>query len=539
MEDIMAKDWTMWRAGELEFTGTIEYENPYVEGELTVIFRSPAGVRQSVKGFWDGRSSWRVRFAPNEPGKWYWWSTSEDMNNEGLYGKSGRFNVRPVADHASGPGRHGFLQLHPSGRRFVHADGTPFFWLGDTVWSVSANATRAEWLEYLEVRAEQGFTIAQINSLPQWDASVCAQRKPFAGTGDAARQTYNFSRPLPEYFRVLDDMVEAAFDHGILCAIVVLWFNYVGGTNQDWTTELERYAISLQSARRYGEYLAARYSAYGAIWLISGDTDAPVPEADRVYDAAARGVMEGASVRPLLTAHLHGGIATPAAWNEKSWLDFHMFQSCHFRDSVERAERYAATDRAFLPVRPVLNGEPVYDTIRFMDEGNTGNERADREFVRRVAWVSILSGAASGITYGAHGLWPWHRMNEPYRQAHYGMPIPWREALDLPSSGDMAILKRILTGLLWSDLEPETGIVPHIPGSEMVSARSPEGVVIAYFPNRPESELRLLTPVGSARWFCPTTGQSSAVMGEFGAPVAAISRCPYEGDALLVLTVVV
>jgi len=531
----VTKEWNVWKAGELEFTSAVEYRNPYLEGELTVMFRSPSGMNRRVKGFWDGGSRWLVRFAPDEEGIWSWWSVSSDMTNDGLYGRSGRFNVQPVSDQSSGPARHGFLRLHQSGRRFVHADGTPFFWLGDTVWSVSANATISEWLEYLKVRAEQGYTIAQINSMPQWDASVCIQRKPFVGVVNGNRQTYDFSQPFPEYFQTLDNMVEAAFEHGILCAIVVLWFNYVEGTNLDWKVDLERHAIGAQLARRYGEYLAARYSAYGAIWLISGDTDAPVSVADPVYDAAARGVLEGASGAPLLTAHLHGGIATPESWNEKGWLGFHMFQSCHFRDSVERAVKYAASDRAFLPARPVLNGEPVYDSIRFLDQGNSVNERAGREFVRHVAWVSILSGAAAGITYGAHGLWPWHRTNEPYRQVNYGLPLSWREALDLPSGEDMGILKRILTDFRWSDLKPETEIVQFIPDSGMVSARSPEGVVVVYFPDAPKEAIKLTIAVESARWFCPETGQSSSAVREIGPPIVEIPAYPNEGDAVLIL----
>ncbi|WP_309122139.1 DUF4038 domain-containing protein [Paenibacillus sp.] len=62
--------------------------------------------------------------------------------------------------------RHGFVGVHKSGRAFAHADGTPFFWLGDTVWSAPAHATLEEWQRYVTHRGEQGFTVAQINALP-------------------------------------------------------------------------------------------------------------------------------------------------------------------------------------------------------------------------------------------------------------------------------------------------------------------------------------------------------------------------------------
>jgi Protein of unknown function (DUF4038) len=51
--------------------------------------------------------------------------------------------------------------LTPNGHYFVR-DGKPFFWLGDTAWTISTSYTPAEAEEYLEHRARQGFTVINV-----------------------------------------------------------------------------------------------------------------------------------------------------------------------------------------------------------------------------------------------------------------------------------------------------------------------------------------------------------------------------------------
>src|SRR5690348_1205751 len=51
--------------------------------------------------------------------------------------------------------------LTPTGHYFVR-DGKPFFWLGDTAWTIPNLYTPAEAEEYLDHRARQGFTIINV-----------------------------------------------------------------------------------------------------------------------------------------------------------------------------------------------------------------------------------------------------------------------------------------------------------------------------------------------------------------------------------------
>src|SRR5262245_51220237 len=80
-----------------------------------------------------------------------------------LHGRTGSFEA--VAYSGEHPlYRHGPVKVAPDRRHFQHADGTPFFWLGDTWWM--AFCQRLRWPEDLQTltadRIRKGFTVIQI-----------------------------------------------------------------------------------------------------------------------------------------------------------------------------------------------------------------------------------------------------------------------------------------------------------------------------------------------------------------------------------------
>ncbi len=52
------------------------------------------------------------------------------------------------------------LTVSENNRFLQRADGTPFFWLGDTAWELFHRLDRDEADRYLEDRASKGFTVA-------------------------------------------------------------------------------------------------------------------------------------------------------------------------------------------------------------------------------------------------------------------------------------------------------------------------------------------------------------------------------------------
>ena len=159
----------LWSICEISFTSSGNYANPFLKQDeplLEVTFTHvDSGKQITVEGFWDGEKTWRVRFAPDIVGIWNWISASSDA---GLNGKSGSFEcIAPTADQiAENPNYRGHIKVHPSGRYFVYADGTPFFWIADTIWSMNPrrcglgdNADGPFYI-WLRNRKEKGFTVA-------------------------------------------------------------------------------------------------------------------------------------------------------------------------------------------------------------------------------------------------------------------------------------------------------------------------------------------------------------------------------------------
>jgi hypothetical protein len=512
------RDVAAWTRVELAFRSEREYDDPYLDVDVVATFRSSSGEEREVLGFWDGEDTWRVRFAPAVEGTWTWRTACSDPDDGGLHGQEGTFQVsryqgeNPIYTH-------GFLRVGDNQRGFVHADGTPFFWLGDTVWSMSSGITTEEWEEYLAFRRAQGYNVVQVNSLPQHDSSVADYRKPFRIDGEG----WHLNRPNVAYFGYLDWLIEMTTEAGLFTAMVVLWFDYVPGTNLWW--QLARKAtFTPELAARYARYLSARYGAFGPIWMVTGDSDFETPEAMTVYDAAANAIDEVDPYGLLRTTHLNGEIYTPAALNEREWLDFHMFQSGHSDTSRERALTYAEGDRRYEPVRPAFNAEPMYDGtyLPYFDR------EPDRDVIRSVYWSGFLAGGNAGLTYGAHGIWSWSRS-----------PISptWRELLRLESAEDAVRLKEFFAPLPWWALEPSGGLLAEDYERQILAACTPaQDVIVVYTLQAGEIALDVGTGQQYAgAWFNPATGgRQAALMSEAGGRLA-VGPASWQGDAVLLL----
>ena len=70
--------------------------------------------------------------------------------------REGSFNCVPY-DGPNPVYRHGPVHVADDGHSLAHADGTPFFWLGDTVWNGLIRSQAADWEEYLSTRRAQGY----------------------------------------------------------------------------------------------------------------------------------------------------------------------------------------------------------------------------------------------------------------------------------------------------------------------------------------------------------------------------------------------
>ena len=148
---------------EWSFSSAKVYADPFNEVEMDVLITAPDGAEQRVPAFWAGEQTWRVRYAPHTTGRFLYRTACSDTNNSGLHGQQGELEV--TAYTGNNPlYRHGPVRIAADQRHFAHADGTPFFWLGDTWWM--GLCRRLRWPEDFQLltadRVQKGFTVIQV-----------------------------------------------------------------------------------------------------------------------------------------------------------------------------------------------------------------------------------------------------------------------------------------------------------------------------------------------------------------------------------------
>ena len=82
-----------WGLFEAAFTSTTQPENPLQDVELNVTFVPPSGEPHTVRGFWDGGSTWRVRFSPDQTGTWRYTTAAVPESDAGLHARRGTFRL--------------------------------------------------------------------------------------------------------------------------------------------------------------------------------------------------------------------------------------------------------------------------------------------------------------------------------------------------------------------------------------------------------------------------------------------------------------
>ncbi|NMA65201.1 MAG: DUF4038 domain-containing protein [Clostridiaceae bacterium] len=494
-----------WDAIELSFTSAKKYEKPYIDVDFSVTFISPSGKQYKVPAYWDGDNTWKVRFAPPMPGHWFWESSSAYSDNTGFFDKKGEFEVEDY----EGPNavlNHGFLKVNSNGRGFVHHDETPFFWLGDTVWSATAKSNIDEWKEYIKYRSSQGFNMVQINSLPQYDASGEEARAPFLMNTEGE---WDLNSINPEYFKYLDELMTITKEAGMYTAMVVVWYTYIEKIYEPDEKPSKKARFNNETVYHFARYLAARYASFGTIWLISGDSNYnEVKEDISVYKTAAKTISEFTPHSLLATAHLSGNMTTPEVLNKEEWLNFHMYQSGHTIDGLNVTKKYAEKNRSLRPIRPVLNGEPCYEKIGYIEV----KDRVEQKDVRDVAWTSILAGGNAGITYGAHGLWTWHRKGEefPYQSSWMSL-YEWKEALKFNGANDVARMKEFFIKIPWWELEPRRDLIDSTQIGDVTAASiGDDEIIIIYALNVTKIKLNLRNNNNyKLYWFNTLTSEES------------------------------
>jgi hypothetical protein len=417
-------------------------------------------------------------------------------------------------------------------RALQRTDGTPFFWLGDTCWAAAFRVTWGEWQEYVQARAEQGFTVIQLSSLPLLSdfPADAIQRRPFRLRSDT---DWDFDLPDAEYFDLLGRMIAHANGRGLVVALVILWWTYVPQARL-WSMPMPRPVMSLGQAKRYVRSLIELVGDGDVIWLVTGDDTYHEQDTLRFTRELGQYVKDSDPLGRLVT--VHPSRLTGPFFSGCPWLDVHMIQSSHFYAYQNLAIEYARQEWRRKPHKPIVNGEICYEQHAGFDYGHV----FDRLDVRRASWWSVLEGCLCGVTYGASGVWNWARPGELDPSIRSAGSISWREALRLPGASDLVWMRRALEKLHWWRLIPSAQRLLGEPARHVAIASSRDGsLLLAYIPLMPPTcaeiqiDTRGLNRAARVRLVDPATG-SVADLGPMISPRMRIVA-PDARDSVLII----
>ena len=341
------------------------------------------------------------------------------------------------------------ITISQDGERFLE-DGTPFFWVGDTVWSAFTNAAPAEWEEYLDFRAAQGFNVLLINTLPQWDrVRPDLGIYPYPMRKDGSLD-YT-AKPDPVYTDRARLFLRMAAERGFHPVLVADWADIVPDT---WLAKLfPSHVWPVEAIEEHAKRIASLYGEFFPFFMVSGDTDAGSERTEEYYLRTAE-ILRQEAPDSLLTMHLCGGSSalTPSL---AASLDFYVYQSGHNEGSESILESLPAVFRSRFPKKPLLNAEPCYEEMPHIpSDGKPSSGVYHADDVLDACRRSILAGASAGITYGANGLWSWKRPEgraEGLAADLYGDTPVWRDAMRLPGAARIASLRELV-------YPPRTGV---------------------------------------------------------------------------------
>jgi len=438
-----------WEAFETSFETTRVYANPFADVEVNVVFA--CGDKQwTMPAFWAGGKKWTVRFAPPAPGEYTFHVECSDKANADLNGHEQ--SLRVVAYTGSNPLlKHGFVKISADKRHFEHADGTPFFWLGDTWWK--GLCKRLTWEGFQELTADRkakGFSVVQIVCGVYPDEGLFEPR--WENEGGKPYLAKDFSAPNPEYFQYADRRIKHLVDSGIVPVIVGGWGR--GDCNS--------MLVGIDGIKRHWRNLIARYGAYPTIWIIGGESGGPQWTEVARYVRRIDPYRHPSTIHPFQSGRL--------SVTDETVIDFDMLQTGHgdweaARGAIPKVQ--AAYARK--PPMPVVLGEYCY-------EGHM--QTAFQDVQRYVFWGNMLSGSA-GHTYGAAGVWHASVEGDPGIANVYDFTT-WKEGMQYPGSGQLGLGKRLLEQYRWADFEPH----PEWVEDGCFAAGIPGEVRIVYLPRR-------------------------------------------------------
>ena len=505
-------DATVWSPVEINLHSEIDYKNPFVATEIDATFTHTDGTVITLPGFWKRGKTWAVRFSPTKAGDWSYAVTCKDTANTGLFAEGVIHAAEATGDTPIS--KHGFVTIETGKHYYQYADGTPFFWLGDTNWQAPTQVStticnypgcdcKSQFHHIVDDRVEKGFTVYQTYFVPE------------AGNGERPLWLDgSHERPDTAVFNdKIDEMFAYIHEQGMTIALGLGCHTSTPG------------CMELDDFLRFTRYVVARYACYSVVWIsgqeinIGGNGMTPgYTSFDYYMNASALiesldgyGHPNSAHMYPMEATHDDAKRLDAAEWHD-SWT----VQGGHGQVQPKAYYESYYTANGSGHVKPFIESEANYEDIN-------GGPFTGYDLNRHSAWASVLCGSA-GFTYGATGIWAGSFSTSGYTgwlgdTASYSYE-PWYMGVDKPGSFEVGYMRQFFEAVgPWQDL------IPQFVGSRqanflnrsncLLSSTEDGSLFVAYFygEKTKTGKIAALDPekIYDAYWFNPRTGKFIAV----------------------------
>ena len=468
-----------WRAVELQFESEKTYADPFGDVTLDLLLYGN-GRQYTVPGFWDGGSTWRVRFVCPTAGSWQYKTVCSDAANTALHGRTGAVECTDYSGDMD-IYKHGFVTTRSGEKYLTYDDGTPFYYLGDTHWEL-AHETAEMVSAICRKRVEQGFTVYQ--SQPMDCGFNISVTESFGENG------LDDLRSFDEKFRIIAD---SGLTHANsqffwpLSGMTRLIENHGGWTEPKIKGRLGKKRVTMpdlsDEAKAYLEklsrYWVARFGAYPVIWTLGQEIDndpyqnenSPWNAVNNPYKYVAEYLHKYDPYDHPVTAHQESTGDTAAYGNGLGTGEVRMI---FYPGAQPSAFRNVKAHTMYAPQwHPHLTKRDDYMSARDYWYNGQGKPAVNYEglycylwtknFGARVqAWASYLTGLY-GCSWGGQPTWAYQNGFDRDVDSDDGVDIiraaekqaaTWQDALEYPSAYQVGYMRSFMQQLEWYNLIP-------------------------------------------------------------------------------------
>lgn len=459
-----------WRPVEYVFQTPKEYtleEKPWLTVNFSADFTAPDGTVLTIPGFWDGGNLFKLRFTATMPGTWR--AETKCFDDLSLHGLSLVQQYEPPAEEETNPiYRHGgFLRASEDGRYLTYTDGTPFYYLSETIWYTPSDqflpidepasiysvermgeeffknkGITSAYNTILDLRQQQGFTVIRTGFLGNIN-------------GNSVQALYHSKRELDiDAWQITDKYFRSIMEHGMVQLTFPAWVDAAGG----WASYFEY--------RELLDYMNARYGAWALAYGMGPEYNDSSKQASGLMHYTLDALAYAHDIDPYRRANT----VQPIVWNltgaadklewDKEYLDFLMLEGGHETPYGISEDYYkSAWDNR-------RGGEPVpYVVVETTWDGIIRNNYPEHDdYVIRFNQYRGWMLGAKGADHGVQGLWypVLHYDDHTFEDAWGATNEPWWDAIYRPSAKQMRHMRTLMESVDWWELEPMFGASPSL-----------------------------------------------------------------------------